>query len=77
MQNVCKGFSSSPISGGSRGGARGSGHPLFLDQTEVRRAEQIFLETSRSGSGTADLQRNGHWKPVNCALRDERLHVTS
>ena len=24
----------------------GEGHPLFLDQTEVRRAEKIFLETA-------------------------------
>ena len=30
------------ISGGSRGGAQGSGPPLFLDQTEARRAEKNF-----------------------------------
>ena len=29
-------------SGGSREGARGAGPPLFLDQTEARRAEKIF-----------------------------------
>ena len=36
-------------SGGSRGGTRGGGlpplPPLFLDQTEARRAEKFFLET--------------------------------
>ena len=31
------------LSGGSRGGARGGpGPPLFLDQTEARRAENFF-----------------------------------
>ena len=36
------------FSGGSRGRARGSppAPPLFLDQTEARRAEKIFLETA-------------------------------
>ena len=29
-------------SGGSRGGARGTRAPLFLDQTEGRRAEKFF-----------------------------------
>ena len=36
------------FSGGSRGGARregGPGPPLFLDQTEVRRAEKTFSDT--------------------------------
>ena len=36
------------FSGGSRGGARGEGGPgppLFLDQTEVRRAEKTFSDT--------------------------------
>ena len=37
----------SPLpSGGSRGENRGAGPPLFLDQTEARRAENIFLETT-------------------------------
>ena len=55
-------------SGGSRGGARGARLPLFLDETETRRAEKILgdppLSMSlndgppppnipRSGSGTA------------------------
>ena len=32
------------FSGGSRGGARGTlGPPLFLDQTETRRAEKKFV----------------------------------
>ena len=30
-------------SGGSRGGARVAPPPLFLDQTEARRAEKMFL----------------------------------
>ena len=35
------------FSGGFRGGARGTRAPLlFLDQTEARRAEKSFLETS-------------------------------
>ena len=39
-------------SGGSRGGAWGA-HPLFLDQTEARRAEKIFLrDRPPAGSGT-------------------------
>ena len=32
-------------SGGSRGGAQGVHAPLFLDQTEARRTDEIFLET--------------------------------
>ena len=43
------------VSGGSRGGAREArASPLFLDQTEVRRAEKKFFETAPplfSGSG--------------------------
>ena len=48
-------------SGGSRGGAWGPGHPLFLDQTEAQRAEKNFIgelrtppppNISRSGAGT-------------------------
>ena len=40
-------------SGGSRGGAGGFLPPLFLDQTEARRAEKNFWETTPliSGSG--------------------------
>ena len=33
------------FSGWSRGGARGTRSPLFLDQNEVRRAEKIIFET--------------------------------
>ena len=36
-------------SGGSMGGAWGSGPSLFLDQTEARRAEKNFLETGWPG----------------------------
>ena len=28
------------------GGSRGSSPPLFLDQTEARRAEKVFFETA-------------------------------
>ena len=31
------------ISGVSRGGTRGARLPLFLDQTEARRAEKIYF----------------------------------
>ena len=40
------------ISGESSGGARGGRPPLFLDQTEARRAEKIFLETAPGISRT-------------------------
>ena len=33
------------INGGSRGGTRGVRPPLFLDQTEARRAEKNFYKT--------------------------------
>ena len=32
------------LSGASRGGARGAGAPIFLDQTKAWKAENIFLD---------------------------------
>ena len=43
-------------SGGSRRGARGGLAPLFLNQTEARRAQKMFLETAPSFSKGLDAR---------------------
>ena len=43
MLSFCLHANFPEISGGARGEAEGTGSPLFLDQTEARRAEKSFL----------------------------------
>ena len=43
MLSFCLHANFPEISGGARGEAGGAGSPLFLDQTEARRAEKSFL----------------------------------
>ena len=43
MLSFCLHANFPEISGGARGETGGAGSPLFLDQTEARRAEKSFL----------------------------------
>ena len=67
------------LSGGSRGGARGGrGPPLFLDQTEARRAENFFGDPRPPPPLSQDLDdrppplpplSEGLDPPLRCFLR--------
>ena len=52
---------------------QGRGHPLFLDQTEARRAEEIFLETLPP-SLSQDLDVQAPPPPVLCHGLDLALY---